>query len=245
MLPDILKKLPITTFILIFLYACGTLYLIAYWSIFGVDISNFVGITEIPKSFIFPFVIGTGVFVFLQTINLLTPNKVKEKEKFTTDEIKGWLHRYKNSNDIHLILVSSIIVMFIGFLTQSICYWAITCVLLIWVLVRKVTLLSISKKIIPNYAIRSYVVIILVSTPIICVALGKVESLIIYKNIDVTYVNPIANDTTKHIFPTKVINQSKLLGFIGDKVIISSIDNKKVFVLKQSSFDVIELEKKK
>ena len=51
-------------------------------------------------------------------------------------------------------------------------------------------------------------------------------------------------DTTK--MKNTIMNKDslKLLGFLGNKFIVSSLDNKKNFVLNQSAFDVIELESK-
>src|SRR5690348_1982129 len=58
-----LSKISITTFAIIYLFFCGGLYLIAYWTTFGFDITNYISLTDVPKSFILPVSIGLGLLV--------------------------------------------------------------------------------------------------------------------------------------------------------------------------------------
>ena len=68
---------------------------------------------------------------------------------------------------------------------------------------------------------------------------GKTLSLDIYSNKDFKYVKFIP---AKGDFPDST--KYKLLGFLGSKTFISTVDNKKVTIVDQSSFDAIEIEKK-
>ena len=51
-------------------------------------------------------------------------------------------------------------------------------------------------------------------------------------------------DVPNTIIQKSGVNTLKLLGFLGDKFIVSSLNNEKIFVLKQDAFNTIELEKR-
>ena len=203
-----------------------------------------MGVAEIPKSFIFPFAITQSFFLCIQAFDVLNSNSDLEPKKPLFKVKKPGLNFLLNSNDLHILIVTCLIVGLYGYFVENIFYWVTAGILLSGVLVIKVILLPITKRIIPNYSVRRYVVILLVYTPIICVALGKVNSLLVYQNRKVTYVKPVANSASKEVAIIIDSTKLKLLGFLGDKVIISSLDDKQVYVLNQSAFDVVELERK-
>lgn len=70
-------------------------------------------------------------------------------------------------------------------------------------------------------------------------SIGKSKGLRVHKNIDIKYINAISIDTALTINDN---TRMKLLGFLGNKVIVSSLDNKKIIVLNQDKYDKIELE---
>lgn len=81
-------------------------------------------------------------------------------------------------------------------------------------------------------------VILLIYCPVFTFISGKMISLEIYNN----------KSAKRIAIETKEINNNstdtlalKFLGFLGDKFIISSLNNKRVFVLNQSAYDMIEI----
>jgi len=88
---------------------------------------------------------------------------------------------------------------------------------------------------------RHYIGTLIITVPIFCVFTAKLSSLSIYNNNDIRYIKTINNDSNVSISDTLSL---KLLGFLGDKVIVSSLDNKKIIVPNQSSFSRIELTQK-
>lgn len=116
---EIFKYLPLTTMFIIFLYCCGSLYLVAYWGTFEIDISNLVSLTEIPKSFIMPFFISNSLFVFYFTFNLLTyPSDLIRQEKHvlvTKHTPPSWKKFFKivfSLNTLSVLAVSASVWMY-------------------------------------------------------------------------------------------------------------------------------------
>lgn len=96
MFTDILKKIPTTTILLTYLFICGVLYIIGFWSLFNIDISNLVTITDIPKSFVFPFVISQGLFLFNMLTQFITASTDKDPENSNQDNLpkQGFIRRF-------------------------------------------------------------------------------------------------------------------------------------------------------
>lgn len=77
--------------------------------------------------------------------------------------------------------------------------------------------------------------------------LGKIKALAIYNNSEIKYIKHLINNNATEIFAAKDSTNFKLIGFLGDKLIIGSLDNKQTVILNQSSISnlVIEIKKKK
>ncbi len=80
-------------------------------------------------------------------------------------------------------------------------------------------------------------------TPFMAFGVGKYSAKEIYYNMNITYVNVESKQNSNVIITSPI--SLKLLGFLGDKVIVSSLDNKQIFVLNQSALNVIELKRKR
>ncbi len=98
------------------------------------------------------------------------------------------------------------------------------------------------KTLVPYYTLRTYIVNTLISIPFLSFALGKANSLNIYNNKSIRYINIISTTTQTE---NKDKNLSKFIGFLGDKLITSSIDNKTITFINQSSFDEVQIVDKK
>ena len=79
---DIISKITFTTFILGYLFFCGSVYLISFWSTFEFDITNYIDLLDIPKSFIYPLATGIGVSILGTVIQgiIHTNENLKKKE---------------------------------------------------------------------------------------------------------------------------------------------------------------------
>lgn len=117
-------------------------------------------------------------------------------------------------------------------------YWIISSVLLGYTLALKFNRYPYIKKQIPYFTIRYYLGYVLCFFPISCFTTGKVLALGIYNNSNIQNVQLLKENLKDAGIDTL---PKKFIGFIGDKLIIGSIDNKMVYVLNQSDFGNIVL----
>ena len=122
-------------------------------------------------------------------------------------------------------------------------YWTVSGGILSVLVAFKLMGLPSTKEILPNETIRLYILMILVSTIVMSYALGKAKAVKIYTNKEIKYITAKTDNTSIEIQPISDTTRLKLLGFLGSKVIVSSLDNKKIHILPQSSVDVLTIEK--
>ena len=252
MLRNLIRYLPVTTLILLYLFICGSLYLISFWSFFDLDISNIVEIWEIPKSFLMPFVISNGVIVFFFLANMVTIDfQLKKKNKSQDTAVakpkiikkRHWIIDFLLSRDFWTSILISLV--YLTFPTSSSnklsLVWVIICVIFCFVTASYIMKLEVVKKILPYYSLRYYVIVLLVLTPVMSFTKGRTSAISIYTNKEIKYVIINPNKTS---MDGSLINDSasfKLLGFLGDKLIISTINNKIIRILNQTSVNEVEL----
>jgi hypothetical protein len=253
MFKQILDKLPLATILLSYFFVCGGLYLIGFWTTFNIDITNFVSITDIPKSFVLPFVLSQGVFLLQTLTNALSSSFHKDEEvseiskaKKTKSKLQRILYAIFHWDTLFSLAVAFIIYFSYRYKTNPI-YWSLSSLTVAFYLVYKFTSLKYVKTKIPYFALRLYVAYIICLLPIFCFSTGKILSVNIYNNKDIMYINTISDSSqsgnTSMNFSKRDSSSLKLLGFLGDKLIISSINNKKIIFVNQSSFKTVELTK--
>lgn len=248
MLQNITRHIPLTTIIVSYFFICGGLYLIGFWTTFNVDIANLVSITDIPKSFIFPFVISQGFYGFNMLINIVTANSFRDANEELQPPNSRKKPFWKKALYIlisldFIILYSSLFIINYYFrykLTPE--YWLISSGVLIFLLSFKFDNFSSLKKLIPYYNLRMYIVNTAISVPLLSFAIGKSNSLKTYNNKEIRYVKIISEPTHKGNTDSSPL---KFIGFLGDKLIASSLDNKKLVFINQSSFDQVQLNESK
>lgn len=238
---EILKNLPLTTLILVYFFFCGSVYLVGFWTTFNIDVTNFINIADIPKSFIIPFLIANGLVFFQIVIHLISTPPITEesKEKDFTD--KPFVFYALTRIDVLLSILSLVIIVSYNFYNSEILFWIISSVLFAILISIKIHKIEEFKKLIPRNNVRKYLIHIFIVVPIISFSTGKINSLNIYHNNKINIVEFIKDN--------KVSDQKKksfkLLGFVGEKVIISDLKNEKIQIINQSSFDQIQLTEKK
>ena len=126
-------------------------------------------------------------------------------------------------------------------------FWGLSSVTVAFYLVYKFTSSKFVRAKIPQPLVRLYVAYIICLLPIFCFSTGKVLSVNIYNNKDIMYINAISDSSqsgnTSINFSKRDSSSLKFVGFLGDKLIISSINNKKIIFVNQSSFKTVELTK--
>ncbi|MEP6844590.1 MAG: hypothetical protein ABI861_01240 [Panacibacter sp.] len=119
---EIITKISATTIILIYLFSCGTIYLVAYWSTFSFDITNYIDLLDIPKSFVFPLATGIGISFISLLIQGVAHSfdKIEKDEKINAElipkikelPIKKLLLRIVSDYDFWAILILFICLLF-------------------------------------------------------------------------------------------------------------------------------------
>ncbi|MBD0724597.1 hypothetical protein B6A10_05345 [Flavobacterium sp. L1I52] len=246
---EIIKFFPVTTILLTYLFVCGSLYLIGFWSIFNIDAFSLISLYDIPKNFVYPLMISQGTYF----INMLLGQSLHQlsfinQENNTENFIKineNWSPKKKKIiifltlKDLWPIIIIFSLPLIISNHEKNILYWSISSLILSYFLLYKFVNFSSVKLYIPNIYIRFYLGHFLTFFPISCFSVGKIESLKIYHNKkEIRYFDIISKDNKTQINDPKCL---KFIGFISDKVIYSTLDNQKTFILNKDSSDGFQL----
>jgi hypothetical protein len=235
MLSQIHKKIPITTIIVAYFFLSGCLYLFGFWGTFDIDIFNFVALMDIAKSFVYPLFGGALsmlIFVVASLFNARhTSTEINEDE--ARKESRLWLGRI-------LVIVFMLSLSLYYFLARNSVYWFISSFAYAAVMSRGLQNRVFIKSLLPlTEQVRYIVLYAFFFIPFYCFAVGKTSSLDIYNNRsvrDVVFYTSSGKDADS--------TDLKFVGFIGDKVIVSSVNNKNVMILNQSAYNKIVLGEK-
>jgi len=259
MIKDLTKYIPLTTIIISYFFLCGGLYLYGFWSTFNIDISNLINITDIPKSFIFPFVAYNGFYFLYIIIDLFTTKSPKDgdndeyaigREPIKLDQertvikflklfiirifkklflsIEGWI----------LLAFWTIVLLYEDHKMEP-SFWLYSCSSLALFISFRLQEVHALKKLLPYFYIRNYIINALLFIPMFSFGLGRITSLSIYHNSDKHYIKIIGSSNPDKDFSTDTL---KFIGFVGDKLIVSSLDNKRIIYINQSSYDQLIVE---
>lgn len=256
MIKDITRYIPLTTIIISYFFLCGGLYLYGFWSTFNIDISNLINITDIPKSFIFPFVAYTSFYFLHLTINIFTILPSKEKDDDENKEEDKLIEKYAESGKkiifiklllrrIFLsiegvtVLVFVVLVMLYEKFKMMPLFWLISSLSLAFLFSFRLKKNTVIKQAIPNSDLRKYIIHALLFIPIFSFGLGRINSLSIYNNSDKHYIKMSGSSNSDKDSGTDTL---KFIGFVGDKLIVASLDNKRIIYINQSSFDQLIVE---
>lgn len=243
---EITTKISATTLILIYLFSCGTIYLVAYWSTFNFDITNYIDFLDIPKSFVFPLATGIGIsFIsFLIQGVARSFDKIEKDEKINAELLpkikelptKTLLFRIINDFDFWTILVLFICLIF--YKPQREWVYAILSITLI---ISGVVKFIRHPKIItflPNFGLRLFFAILIFFIPIFSFTTGKLNAIKILNNQEyfkvsnITYSEPSVSNQN-------IVN-SKLLGKLGTNLFVSDSVNSEIIILNLETVKSIE-----
>lgn len=98
--------------------------------------------------------------------------------------------------------------------------------------------IKIFRRLIIRYSFASSLIAYTISTPMFCFVLGKLEGIIVYNN---AVTNTINKNIISNITDTSKIKSIKFLGVLGDKYIMSDLENTKLFVVEKDGKSGIEI----
>jgi hypothetical protein len=244
MLQKISQFIPATTLGLIYCFVCGGCYQLGYWTTFDFDISGIISITDIPKSFIYPFFLTNIAFLIHLAFNdfvyknfegIFPPAKVVAN---TNQPKKTFLKTfvYQVFADRYLLFFLIVGILFYYYKPYSKIFWVLTCVCFSFILTHRLTHSNIMQTV-KSAKFRIYISYIVFWFPILAFLTGKMNGIKIHAKEKYQTISRITV-SKGDINPNTLIN-SIFLGFLGDKIILQSPDNSNIVVLNQSSVDVI------
>jgi hypothetical protein len=235
-LKDILSQVSVTTLLLVFLFFCGTLYIISYWSTFNFDITNYIELFDIPKSFVFPLATGLGVaFLSLLVQGMLSASK--EQNNATP---KGGVQVFKkfrwlNSNSLTLLPIIVCMLFYDPYSEWIVIVAGIT--LSLWGF-RKMNKSEHVIRLIPYKRGRFFFAVLITFIPVYSVCMGKLDGISVWKNrnyysvADVVYEDPTVKKDC--------IVGKKLLGKIGSCIVVTDSANASIIVLSLAKVQLVE-----
>lgn len=242
---EIISKLSATTVLLVYLFFCGTLYIISYWSTFDFDITNYIELLDIPKSFVFPLATGIGISLLMILIQAIfhSIQKVKkddEENKKLLPKIKELPTKFillrilKDYNTWVIIILS---VCFIFYKPRR--EWVIavsSIVLILFGIVKFIRHSAIIKKF-PDFRLRFIFSILFFFIPIFSFTTGKLNAIEVWKNQKYFQITDIFfkedSISNQHLTPTK------FLGKLGTNLFVSDSLNSKITIINSETIKYI------
>lgn len=245
---EYIKGIPATTFILLYLFFCGGLYLIGYWEIFEVDAFSFIQIWEIPKAFVYPFAITFGFCVGIQIFNyfflarsVLAYTKKVRNKKLHLNPVPITARRIRYIKILNILYIAILVGLYqVSYLFwDNYFYWALSAIFLLYGVLKIVFIIvrNLNFKMRPKFFYPALMLIVLL--PFFSFFIAKGKSLNIYNNAIIVRIN---KTVIGNITDTTNISSLKFLGFLGGHAIISDIENTRIFVLNNLGKDATGIE---
>lgn len=234
------KDISATTVLLIFLFFCGTLYIISYWSTFNFDITNYIELFDIPKSFVFPLATGMGVSL----LSLLAQTIVQDSPVTTKIEVptekglnRGFAAKLQwiNIDIVTLISLLTYIVFYktgrewvIIFLGLTLSFWGF----------RKLHTSTTAIKLLPNKRLRLFLSVMFSFIPVYSFGKGKLDGIDVWKNR--TYYSIVKLVYTDPSITPQAAVGSKLLGKLGSCLIVTDSLNNNITVIGLEKVQLVQ-----
>lgn len=243
---EIISKISVTTFLLAYLFFCGTLYLISYWSTFNFDITNYIEFLDIPKSFVFPLATGIGVSILSILFQAIIGSleKIKRDEKINKKllpkvkelPIKILFFRIINHYNFWIGIILLICLIFYKPRLE----WVVvtTSLTLIVFGISNFISYSVIIELFPHLRTRIAIAILLFFIPIFSFMTGKLNATLIWKNKKYHIVTNINFEDT--LYNKKNLACNKLLGKLGHNLFLSDSLNSKIIILNLDKIQTIE-----
>jgi hypothetical protein len=250
----------ISTISIVYFTICGTLWHLGYWSTFEINILQYLSISDIIKSFVYPFL--SSVFVSLiiyLVVNYLpiviyklnyfsrfpsstTNNSIVKPKRYWSGSGKDTkLGKFLNK---HTLLFLFIYCNLIGviYLFGNEMKWGILPIFISLPLGIYLSHKEYFIRIISDPDIRSFILTFIVILPLFSFFLAKRESLAIHDNAKYKVVLRIESNSQPKC---KDLIGYKLLGSAGNKLFLSKLDNTELVYVNDNTIDFISYQKKR
>ncbi len=215
---DAFEKLSFTTLLVFYLFFCGSLYLVGFWLQFDVNVLPLITTLDIPKSFVQPF--SNMKFLMFTVLFFLYLGRY---ELLSKEKLIGF--------GIYLVITLLLIFFYkTGDVQSRIIDFATSFLFAILTGLESFRMENVNfKKYLPQLKQ------LLLIYPIACLASGYIEA----DNIRTNKKNAIVENLLK---PTKEYSEvigKKLIGYVGENVVFSSIDNNHYYVVSRTTLSTI------
>lgn len=220
--------------------------MISYWSTFDFDITNYIDLLDIPKSFVFPLATSIGVSLIslilslvIRSINKMEKNDKKNEELLKKiDELptKTLFQRIINDYNVWVAVILFTCLIFYRPRRE-------------WVFVISgitITIYAISKlmrnpefiKLLPNFSLRFFVAVLLRFVPVYSFLIGKLNAIEIWENKKYYKVTDVTfKDITNS---SNYLKSTKLLGKLGNYIFLADSLNTKISAINLEAIYRIE-----
>ncbi len=219
-------------------------YLFGYWSTFGINILEYIKVSDVFKISIYPVITSIGLSIAAMIFGGFIRHwseepKVKKSEKLKY--LEKWTERiYK----YQVLIFTCLLMCYALYKRDWFLFWpffALFSSLLITNILTKYKA-EIVIKLIPFPGFEGFILWILIAVPFLAFSHGKLQSLRLRKGDNCFYVN-ISTLNDKELFQDQ--KRLKYIGVGGDFMFFLSEDNEKLYILEHSKIPVLELYKSK
>lgn len=220
---------------------CGGIYHLAFWSTFDINGLAYLGLQDIIKSFIYPFI---SIFIFsffglLFSEVFMNPDKILPPGGGANTKFGQKLNS-EIGITISLFIWFNIVLLL--YFWDNIYKWFLLVViigLLPFIIIIRHQLLD---NFIQNYRVRKFFSMLLVFIPLFSFATGKYNSQIIHRNIEYKYT--ISHKLTPNSNTTQV-DTLKFIGNAGNQVFLTDFSNSTIYMLRADNIDTLILKQHK
>jgi len=242
---SLLSKVSVTTFVIIYLFFCGGLYLLAYWSTFNFDITNYISFEDVPKSFIFPVLTAFGIilFIWLCTFSYQLLAIESKKDNRTKQNTKPKPTKLKKAAPSIVLVFLVISTFYFPLINKKYALFVIASGVCLLLFVAFETFISNEniKNIMPDFYKRLAITIALFLVPGLIFITAKVRSFTIFNNEDyysVSNIRFLNKDSSDNEYMSY-----KLLGKLGNHLFLADSSNSVITVLNTDEIKLIEYKK--
>jgi len=220
---------------------CGGLYHLVFWSTFDINGLAYIGLQDVIKSFIYPFISLFILFFFGIILNetFLNSDKILPSGGGRNTNLGKKL----NSNiGIKISLIAWLAMVVILYFNDNIDRWYVWACITGLVPITFLNRIELLRNYIEDRRIRRYAIWLLVYIPIFSFASGKYQSQLIYQNINYKFTTRQKIDGSSN---TLKIDTLKFIGNTEKQIFLTDLNNSTVFILRADNIDTLSLKQHK
>lgn len=240
------KLIKITSLATTFGLVVCSIYLFAYWSSFGINILEFITLSDFIKLGIYPVIVGIIFFVLGSLIGaLLPPQKIDETK--SDQERQQAIARIRKSNKYGIMLV----ILLLAGLTifeyfKSGHFWYFLGALVSFSLIARIKDIKYLEPLIPNTTARFCIVAVILAAPPLAFTTGKTEAQNVLLRRSAKVINTkIFKEYGTDAFKNKGFLEGqetlKFVGAAGEYFFLITMDNSVIYAVKYSDLHFLEL----